>query len=46
MRLWIAWWNLVRDLQPAFARTRTFLWFALALAAMSSGPQNSDQWLS
>lgn len=34
MRLWIVWWNLVRDLQPAFARTRTFLWFALALAAM------------
>jgi hypothetical protein len=34
MRLWIAWWNIVRDLRPAFARTRTFLWFTMALAAM------------
>ena len=34
MRLWIAWWSIVRELRPAFARTRTFLWFAMALAAM------------
>ena len=33
MHLWIMWWNLVRELRPAFKRTRTFLWFALALAA-------------
>lgn len=33
MTLWIAWWNLVRELRPAFSRNRTFLWFALALAA-------------
>jgi hypothetical protein len=33
MNLWIAWWNLVRELRPAFNRHRTFLWFALALAA-------------
>ncbi len=34
MELWIEWWNHVRQLRPAFKRTRTFLWFALALAAM------------
>jgi len=33
MSLWIAWWNLVRELRPAFKRHRTFLWFAAALAA-------------
>ena len=33
MSLWIAWWNLVRELRPAFKRNRTFLWFAVALAA-------------
>lgn len=33
MTLWIEWWNLVRQLQPAFSRKRTFLWFAVALAA-------------
>ena len=33
MTLWIAWWNLVRELRPAFSRNRTFLWFAVALAA-------------
>jgi len=33
MALWIAWWNLVRELRPAFKRYRTFLWFAVALAA-------------
>ena len=34
MILWIGWWTLVRELRPAFARTRTFLWFAVALAAL------------
>lgn len=33
MMLWITWWNLVRELRPAFKRNRTFLWFAVALAA-------------
>ena len=34
MELWIEWWNQVRQLRPAFSRTRTFFWFAVALAAM------------
>lgn len=33
MQLWITWWSLVWQMRPAFARTRTFLWFATALAA-------------
>jgi hypothetical protein len=33
MELWIEWWNQVRQLRPAFSRTRTFVWFAVALAA-------------
>lgn len=33
MELWIEWWNRVRQLRPAFRRTRTFVWFAVALAA-------------
>lgn len=33
MTLWITWWKLVQQLSPAFARTRTFIWFATALAA-------------
>lgn len=35
MQLWIEWWSLVVQLRPAFARLRTFLWFATALCAMS-----------
>ena len=35
MELWIEWWNLVSQLRPAFSRSRTFIWFAVALAAMS-----------
>jgi len=34
MELWIEWWSHVRQLRPAFSRTRTFIWFAVALAAM------------
>jgi hypothetical protein len=34
MGLWIEWWNLVRQLRPAFTRRRTFIWFAVVLAAM------------
>ena len=33
MLLWLAWWNLVRALRPAFSRHRAFLWFAAVLAA-------------
>jgi len=33
MALWIIWWNHVLSLRPAFGRTRTFLWFAVTLAA-------------
>lgn len=35
MSLWISWWNLVLSLRPAFARQRSFLWFATSLAAFS-----------
>ena len=35
MLLWLAWWNLVLCLRPAFSRYRAFLWFALVLAAFS-----------
>jgi len=34
MEIWIEWWNHVRQLRPAFSRTRTFIWFAVVLAAM------------
>jgi hypothetical protein len=33
MTLWILWWNQVSQLRPAFTRSRTFFWFAAALAA-------------
>ncbi len=33
MLLWLAWWNLVLALRPAFNRHRAFLWFAAVLAA-------------
>jgi len=31
--LWSAWWGIVSQLRPAFTRSGTFLWFAVALAA-------------
>lgn len=34
MELWIEWWSHVLKLRPAFRRTRTFVWFAVAVAAM------------
>ena len=34
MELWVEWWNHVRQLRPAFTRTRTFIWCAVVLAAM------------
>ena len=33
--LWNHWWNLVCQLRPACARSRTFLWMSLCLAGMS-----------
>ena len=33
MALWILWWSQVSQLRPAFSRSRTFFWFAAALAA-------------
>lgn len=33
--LWNHWWNLVGELRPACARTRTFLWMSLCLAGMT-----------
>ena len=34
--LWRPWWELVCELRPACARTRTFLWMALCLAGMTT----------
>jgi hypothetical protein len=34
--LWKQWWKLVCELQPACARTRTFLWMAVCLAGMTT----------
>jgi hypothetical protein len=34
--LWKHWWELVSQLRPACARTRTFLWMALCLAGMTT----------
>ncbi|MGB6068102.1 MAG: transposase, partial [Desulfomonilaceae bacterium] len=34
--LWNHWWNLVCELRPACARTRTFLWMALCLAGFAA----------
>jgi hypothetical protein len=38
MVLWIQWWKIVRKLRPAFARERTFLWFALCLVGLTVRP--------
>jgi len=35
MALWCYWWLIVSDLRPAFTRTRTFLWFSLALTGVT-----------
>src|ERR1019366_2289392 len=36
LMLWNDWWNLVCELRPACARTRTFLWMSLCLAGFST----------
>jgi len=38
MALWIPWWKMVLQLRPAFARERTFLWFALCLVGLTVRP--------
>ena len=38
MDLWLRWWSVTRLLRPACSRYRTFLWMALALAAMCIRP--------
>ena len=35
MDLWLAWWNIVSLLRPAFSRSRTFFWFLLVLMAFA-----------
>ena len=35
MSLWILWWNAIRLLRPAYTRTRSFMWFAIAVAGMT-----------
>ena len=34
--LWNHWWNLVCELRPACARSRTFLWMSLCLMGMTT----------
>lgn len=36
MMLWMAWWEVVLQLRPAFSRQRTFLWSAVVLAGFST----------
>jgi hypothetical protein len=38
MTLWTAWMTVVSRLRPAFSRERTFLWFIVALSALSVRP--------
>jgi len=35
MTLWIQWYGIISQLRPVFTRTRTFLWFMAATAAIS-----------
>lgn len=35
MALWMAWWDAIGLLRPAFSRLRSFLWFATAVAGLS-----------
>jgi hypothetical protein len=35
MSLWIAWWEAIRLLRPAFSRLRSFMWFATAVAGLT-----------
>ena len=35
MSLWLAWWDAICLLRPAFSRLRTFMWFATAVAGLT-----------
>ncbi len=35
MSLWIAWWNAIWLLRPAFSRLRSFMWFATAVVGLT-----------
>ena len=35
MSLWIAWWDAIGLLRPAFSRLRSFMWFATAVAGLT-----------
>ena len=35
MSLWIAWWDAIWLLHPAFSRLRAFMWFATAVAGLT-----------
>ncbi|HIN37125.1 MAG TPA: IS4 family transposase [Dehalococcoidia bacterium] len=35
MQLWMEWWRVVEQLRPACSRSRTFLWMAACLAALT-----------
>jgi hypothetical protein len=35
VQLWILWWKMLSQIRPAFARERTFLWFALCVAGIT-----------
>src|SRR5260370_6465543 len=35
MSLWIAWWDAIWVLRPAFSRLRAFMWFAITVAGLT-----------
>ena len=35
MHLWLQWWDIVKQLRPAFTRSKTFFWFALCLVGVT-----------
>jgi hypothetical protein len=35
MTLWMAWWDVINLLRPAFSRLRSFLWFVTAVAGLT-----------
>ena len=34
MQLWFIWWEAIYLLQPAFSRSRTFMWFSVCVAGL------------
>lgn len=35
MQLWLFWWEAIYHLQPAFSRSRTFMWFSVCVAGLT-----------